>query len=171
MNKFLIVAIGLLLLMALVDFLPLPAISSGGAYAIILIAIAEIMGMIMMLVNGTFTDTRYYTIAKGAIALVLLGAAFKILHYPGADQLLIIPFAILCVLYIIHFFGKKAKNHLDVLKLFTVFGFFIPAPLFVVHLISEETIDVLITISHIIFWITFVDFLVLGFARRTLFKS
>jgi hypothetical protein len=142
-----------------------------GNYVDGFLIIAENLGLIMMLVNGTFMHTRYFQIAKALVCVIVLGALFKILHYAGADQLLLFPFPILWLLYVIHFISKKTKNFLDILKVIMLLAVLLPQPLVILHMISYETKIVLFIISDILFWITFTYFIVSGYNRKILFKE
>lgn len=72
MNRFLLLAIGLLLLLGLLGYATtvnetLPMYSGE------LITVAENLGIIMMLVNGTFISTRLFKVALFFIGLVVSG--------------------------------------------------------------------------------------------------
>ena len=170
MNKFLIAVISILLLLAVGCFLSLPVSIFDRDYAERFLTIAEVMGIIMMLLNGTFRNTRYFKVAKAVIAVLILGVLFKILHLAGADELLVLPWLLLPLVYMAHFLAKKTKNHLDILKLLTVFTFYTPVPLIFLNMISDEQGNIMFVIGHVVFWLTFVDFLVMGY-KQSLFKG
>jgi hypothetical protein len=56
------------------------------------------------------------------------------------------------------------------MKLLAVLFFFIPVPLSDFALISDDVADILFPVGHIIFWLAFADFIVVGFRGRTLFS-
>jgi len=124
-----------------------------------LVTVAENVGIIMMLVNGTFIDTRLFKIALFIAGLIVLGVLLKILHMPGADELLLYPFILLFCLYLVHFINKKPKRRIDILKVVMLASFLVPPPLMVLHIISGENREVFVLISHTLFRLTFLDFL------------
>jgi hypothetical protein len=124
-----------------------------------LVTVAETVGIIMMLVNGTFIGSRLYTIALFVIGLIVLGFLFQIMHLPGADELLLYPYIILFCLYLVHFIYKKPKKRVDILKLVMLISFLVLPPLIMLHMISEENRELIVVTSHILFWLTFLDFL------------
>src|SRR5688572_14795502 len=117
MNKFLLIVISVVLFVALAKVI-LPSLFISFQFEP-----EEI------LLNGTFTDTLYFKVSIMVFIIILVGAAMKILHYSGADQTILISFFMIPLVYLIHFVLKKEKRHLDILKLLTVFAFFIIPPL------------------------------------------
>jgi hypothetical protein len=111
-NKILITVIVLLLGSVLVNsFMPF------GVRSELFITISLYLALYMMLANGTFMTTRYAIPAQISIGLYVLGVIFKIMHLTGADQILIMSFGVVFVLYTIHFASKQPKNLLDYLKM------------------------------------------------------
>jgi len=43
--------------------------------------IGAFTGLVLMVTNGTFIKTRYFKIAQGCFAIILIGALTKILHW------------------------------------------------------------------------------------------
>jgi len=171
MNKFLLIVISVVLFVALAKvILPSLFISFQFEPEEILF-IAQVIGLIMILVNGTFTDTLYFKVSIMVFIIILVGAAMKILHYSGADQTILISFFMIPLVYLIHFVLKKEKRHLDILKLLTVFAFFIIPPLLMLHIVSRDYINSVRIFNQAIFWVTFVDFLAVGLTKRTLFRE
>ncbi len=68
---------------------------------------------------------RYGTVLKGKfrgvflvlLGISLIGALFKIQHWPFSGTMLIAGSAGLMVVYVLHFLNKRSKNLLDILKL------------------------------------------------------
>lgn len=166
MNKFLLGAIVLLLLLVSVSLFPFTALDG---YTHQLGSVAEILCLILMLINGTFMETIFYKIFIASILLLVLGAIFKIMHYPGGEEMIAVSFILIPLVYTLHFILKKSKDQLDVLKLLIVYVFFIPTPLVYYDVLSQEYSCIVYTVSHLVFWIAFIDFLVIGFRRKTLF--
>lgn len=79
-------------------------------------SIAEILCLILMLVNGTLMGTIPYKIFIGSILLLGLGAIFRIMHYTGGEEMMVLSFILIPLTYTIHFICKKPKDQLDVLK-------------------------------------------------------
>src|SRR3954467_10580633 len=112
MNRFLLFVIGLFLSLGLIGYAT-TLNASLSSYAVDLITLSENLGIIMMLVNGTFVRTGIFKVALFFIALSVFGFLFRIMHMPGADQLLLCPFMVLFCLYFIHFLKKKSKTSVD----------------------------------------------------------
>ena len=55
-----------------------------------------------------------------SLIIVIVGATFKWMHWPGANIMLVIGTLSLCLLYPTRFFLKTEKNTLDYIKLFLV---------------------------------------------------
>jgi hypothetical protein len=157
MNRFLLAVMALLLILAFIGYTSLS--DTFTIYRSELVTVAENVGIIMMLVNGTFIDTRLFKIALFIVGLIVLGVILKILHMQGADGLLLYPFILLFCLYLVHFINKKSKRRIDILKVVTLVSFLVLPPLIVLHIISEEIREVFVLISHTLFWLTFLDFL------------
>ena len=168
MNRFLIVAIAVFLLLIAGSLFPEAFVAK---YTDGLLFVAKSLGVIMMLVNGTFMNSRYFQLAKALVCVIVLGALFKILHYAGADQLLLYPFPVLWVLYVVHFISKKPKTILDVLKVIMLLALLLPWPLVALHMISYETKIFLLIISETLFWVTFIYFIVFGYNLKIFFKK
>lgn len=158
MNRFLLCIIGVLLLSGLIGYFTILN-ATLTRYANELIIVAENLGIIMMLVNGTFVSTRLFKIVLLILGLVVLGFLFKIMHLPGADELLLYPYIVLFSLYFIHFLKKKSKRRIDVLKLVMLMSFLVPPPFIMLRIISEDHREVIVLATHILFWLTFLEFL------------
>jgi hypothetical protein len=149
MNKYFVIILCILVTLGLVGLLT--SLDSGlTAQAEIILGVAEKVALIMMLANGTFYSTRYFTITKFLIGIVIIGALMKILHLPNADVILLTPFAAMAVVYTIHFSRKRPKTYLDVMKLLTVIVTLFPGPLKILHLISYDTKLILDAISLVV---------------------
>src|SRR5688500_708020 len=157
-NRLLLGVMALLLILALIGYCT-RLNQTLTFYARQIVALAENVGIIMMLVNGTFIRSRLYKIAQFIVGLVVVGFLFKILHWQGADELLFYPFIILFCLYGVHFINKKPKRRLDVLKVAMTTSFLAITPLVSLYVISEESQDVFFLFNHSLFWLTFLYFL------------
>ena len=80
-------------------------------------------GIYLLVKNGTFIRTRGFRWLGISIALVLVGAMFKRMHWEGADLMLGSGLASVGVLYLIHFVKKPEKDIADAGKLAFLFTF------------------------------------------------
>jgi hypothetical protein len=168
LNKFLMVLIVLVLLMALSQMLFPDTLINVASSAISLISIAENLAILMMLINGTFRKSKYFQYVYGVVGFLIVAVIFKILHLPYADQLMSLPFLLVLFLYLLHFFSKPVKDHLDYLKLITVFLLSLTLALYALNFLSNEVTTNLEMISRWILFLTFIDFVVMGIRRKTL---
>jgi hypothetical protein len=157
MNRIILAVMSLLLILAAIGYTSLN--NTLTIHRTEIVTLAEYVGVIMMLINGTFYGTRLFQIGLFFTGLIVVGAIFKILHYSGADELLTYPFIILFGIYIVHFLSKKSKRRVDILKVIMLISFLILPPLTILHTISYETREIMTLISHLLFWLTFLDFL------------
>jgi hypothetical protein len=79
MNRFLLGVIALLLILALIGHYT-SLNTTLTIYRSELVIVAENVGIIMMLVNGTFISTRLFKVALFILGLIVLGFLFKIMH-------------------------------------------------------------------------------------------
>lgn len=156
MNKILMAAIVFLIIQAfLVELIPqsfciMRHSDNSGWFATVLM-------LIMMLLNGTFMNTRYFSFAKVGLGVLVLGILFKILHLTGADQILAFAFLILSLSYGIHFIQKHPKTLVDYFKCLTMLSFAIPIPLMIFHRMDELGPDAEF-LRFALLWITFILF-------------
>ncbi|HEY5748673.1 MAG TPA: hypothetical protein VIU12_21535 [Chryseolinea sp.] len=129
--------------------------------------LAKIAATWMMLTHGTFVNHRYINLAYGIGAAIGVGLLFKILHYEGADEILIVSLPAMPVLYFIHFLSKKQKQVLDVLKVLTVSLHFIIALLVMMHWMDRDMW--VAYLPDYFFWFTFAYYIVLGIQRKNLY--
>lgn len=167
MNKFLLILILIFLTVSLITLF-YPFNHYAELYST---SAAEITALILMIGNGTFMNTRYYTAFRVVIGLVIIGALLKILHLTGADQILLISLSAAPVVYIAYFIAKKEKRLLDVLKVITAVSFFLFAVIKLLHLVSPERMFKLQVVPHALFWITFICFVAVGAKNKTLFSN
>jgi len=133
----------------------------------------DLYGNIVMRCSGIYLlyDTRGVTHAKFwyaiaiAIVVLVLGMLIKIMHWPGANQMIMIGSGSVIVVYGIRFFQKSEKNHLDVLKLLFVwvsFGYFL---LLAFHIHTE----IPIIASPILLVLCVFDYMYIQYQSDTLF--
>jgi len=129
--------------------------------------LAKIAATWMMLTHGTLVGRRYISLAYGIGLAIGVGISFKILHYAGADEILIVSLPAMVVLYFIHFLSKKKKQVLDVLKVLAVSLHFIIALLVMMHWMDRDLW--VAYLPDIFFWFTFAYYIMLGIQRKTLY--
>lgn len=167
LNKFLIVLIGLLLVFYVAGLLLAAASEFSSGPRPINPAIAEILALIMMMINGTFMSWRFYKVIYLIGGGIVFGAILKILHLPGADEILLLSYLLMPLLYSIYFLTKKQKQLLDWLKLVCVWSYFIIAALSFLRVLQRGSwIE---WVSFGLFWVTFVYFITDGVKQKKLF--
>ncbi len=126
----------------------------------------EIPGMFLLLLNGTFLKTIYSRIAMGLVAFVLIGAAFKIMHWPFNSILIGVGCIGIVIVYGISFLKKPIKKRLDYLKLAWVMVRYLGALLAVYHIIGNEY-HILTTALMIL---ALMDYILPKIKNKTLFE-
>lgn len=167
MNRRLIVAIVATLVLVLALGMAIIQ-SSLTPYALRFLEAVQIIGLMNMVLNGTFISTRYFKITLVLIGLFFVGALLTMVHPTSADVILLLSLAGILIMYLLHFLVKKPKTFLDTMKLLTLV-FIFPLPLLFFRPISAETKNVTILLSHIIFAITFVLYLITGERKAALY--
>ena len=132
------------------------------------IRIGSFVGLIMLLINGTFIKTKYFKITQGLIAFIIIGALLKIMHWTEyANHIIIFGLIGIAILYFLHFSKKPIKNRLDYLKLIWVFVSYTVAILGFLHLINRDYKE----LGNYILWLTIIDFAITGQKKGTIFKK
>ncbi|MES2575249.1 MAG: hypothetical protein V4572_09925 [Bacteroidota bacterium] len=129
--------------------------------------ISSLIGLIMLLYNGTFVNTKYFKIVQVIVALVIVGALLRIMHWiPYTDHIIIIGLIGIAISYFLSFLNKPIKKRLDYLKLTWVITTYTLASLILLHLINREYSE----LGTYILWLTIIDFAVTGQKNRTIFQ-
>ncbi len=172
-NRAFLIIIGLAILVAFIGMIMTNIASD---YATISLAwdmfdyglrIGGFTGFIMLLINGTFIKTKYFRIAQGLFAFVVIGALLKILHWTSYSDLIIIVGVIgIALVYFFSFYKKPIKKRLDYLKLVWVLANYTFAILVFQHLIRREYTEV----GNYLLWLVIIDFAVTGLKNKTLFR-
>ncbi len=90
---------------------------SGNLHAIsIIFLIVQLIIMEIMLRESDIYSTNYFRIINLGIAIYIVGALFKILHFDGADLLLLTSLSSVGLTYFIRTANKKNINLLDISK-------------------------------------------------------
>jgi hypothetical protein len=159
LNKFLAAAIALLVIQGiLVEFAP--PYSCTMRYADHSWFLAMALALIMMLLNWSFMESRYFSFAKVGLGVLVLGVFFNVLHLTGADQILALAILLLSLSYGIHFMLKRPKTLLDFFKFLTMLAFVVPIPLVLFHITSGYVKPEIEFSRFLTVWATFLLFLI-----------
>ncbi|MFI0427953.1 hypothetical protein [Mariniflexile sp. HMF6888] len=130
------------------------------------LTISEFAGFIMLIRNGTFIRTKYFRIFKGVIAIIIIGALFKIMHVPYNNIILTIGFVLCVLIYCFSFIKKPIKKRLDYLKLLWVVVAYPGAVLRILHIINDDYQ----ILSSAIMWLAIIDYMKIEREKRRLFE-
>ena len=99
------------------------------------------------------TEAKILTIPlRISIVALIVGAAFKIMHWPYANVISVSSFASIAILYCFRFGNKKVKNFIDYIKLILVTAWSINGILSTLHLPYKQIFQ-LITIISFVTWL------------------
>ena len=84
--------------------------SSLTTYALKFLEAVQLIGLMEMLLHGSFISTRYFKITLVLLAVFFIGALLTIVHPTSADVILLLSLAGILITYLIHFFKKEAQN-------------------------------------------------------------
>lgn len=118
--------------------------------------ISEFTGFVMLLINGTFIKTKHFKMLKLSISIIILGALFKLMHWPHHGTLLIIGFVSVIGVYILSFINKPLKKRLDITKLFWVIVAYSGGLLSLLKLINHDYQ----VLSSALMWLATIDYLI-----------
>ena len=169
MNRRLILVIaaalvlGVAILLAVLD-------STHKTYAMKFLEAIQILGLMEMLLNGTFISTRYFKITLISLGSLCIGALMTMVHSTTADVIILLSIVGILVSYLIHFLRKKPKTFPDIMKLSTLL-FLFPLPILFFRPISDETKNVVLLLGRIVFAITFVQCILRGERRMVWYKA
>lgn len=82
--------------------------------------ILRLSGVYILLAGGTFYATRLFKLLGISIALICVGALFKIQHYPGASMIMTAGMGSIVIFYLVHFLKKRSKVIQDYTKMLFV---------------------------------------------------
>lgn len=94
-----------------------------------LIAIAGLSAMTAMIIDGTLRYTSFFKVILFAVVLLLIGAVMRIMHLPFVEYVEFFAECLIVITYTIHFYYKRNRQPLDVLKLVTVILLYSPSVL------------------------------------------
>ena len=107
------------------------------------LSIGALTGLVLMVGSGTFIRTRFYKIALACIAIILIGALLKILHWsPFANHIVVLGLLGIMISYSFSFVKKPIKIRLDYLKLIWVIVTYLSGILVFSHILDREYSDI-----------------------------
>jgi hypothetical protein len=130
-NKLLVAIITLGFLLIITGFLNILTEENSNLLIDSGFTISIVGGFLLLLINGTFLKTK---LSKLSFAIYLIGALFKIMHWPFAGPILAIAFINMIVFYSIHFYQKTNKTHIDSFKLIVFILLIIGKSFSILHL-------------------------------------
>lgn len=130
-------------------------------YALRVLEMVQIVGLLEMVPNGTFITTRYFKITLVLIGTLFVGAIVTSVHSAAGSVILGLSLVGMLIAYLLHFLGKKPKSLLDIMKVSSLF-FLFPLPLWFFRPISLETKNVAILIGYTFFAFTFILYILKG---------
>lgn len=158
-NSIFLVLIGISLLFALVGFI-LKVLGlteqSADIYIDAGLSFANLIGLIMLLYNGTIFKTAYFLVIIFWFCIAVIGVVFKFMHWPAANLLVLVSVLGILLTYTVRFFKKQEKQRLDVLKLLWVITFLLGALGVILKWLPKE----ITYVSTVVFWFTLADLLV-----------
>ncbi|WP_299315995.1 hypothetical protein [uncultured Aquimarina sp.] len=130
--------------------------------------IGGFIGFFMLLSNGTFIKTKYFKIAQGIFAIVIIGVLLKIMHWTAyANHIIVVGLIGIATSYLLSFLKKPIKKRLDYLKLIWVITSYSCGILAFLHLIKREYAE----LGTYVLWLTIIDFAITGLKNGTIFKE
>lgn len=112
-----LIAIGLLIVLFGIINLMFTSFQSGEVLFSSGFSLINFLGLILIFKNSTIRNTIYFNFILGFIAVIIVGAMFKILHWPGSAIMLSIGLFGITIVYSLRFIAKPKKVPLDVMKL------------------------------------------------------
>lgn len=128
---------------------------------------AHFMMIVMVLANGTFYPSRLFWLTLIPLGIFGLGLWMNILHLPPANIVLAIGALFFPLPYTIHFFRKKKRKSLDLVKWLAVLIAGISYALHRLHLLPDASAF----IPWMALWTVFLWFVITGINNRSLFQD
>ncbi|MCT4639418.1 MAG: hypothetical protein N4A72_17065 [Bacteroidales bacterium] len=173
-NRTLLPIIGISIITAIVGvlifyFSDKPALIEIGQYMYRYgLQIGSILGLFLIIFNGTFIKTKYFNIVKWCIGIILFGYILVILHWTiFAKYIIYAGFAGVITSYSISFAKKRIRERLDYLKLIWVITCCTLPSLILSHIVSSEYA----IIANYIFLLVFIDYCFTSFRNKNFIKT
>lgn len=128
--------------------------------------ISELVGMFMLLANGTFIKTRYFRIIRAAISIIIIGVLFKIMHWEYSSVIFAVGYLAIIGIYSKSFYEKSPKIRLDYLKL----AWLVMACLSVFVIVEHLADHGYRILQSILLWLAVIDYLKTEWENDTLFN-
>jgi hypothetical protein len=122
------------------------------------------LALIMVARNGTTIKTVQFKIILFCLGIFTLGLLCKIMHWPGAFEIITISLTGIVVTYAIRFINKKNKTILDIFKMLWVAFAAAERISIVGHLIKREYL----IMSYLTGWFVILFFVVEEYKKRVL---
>jgi hypothetical protein len=113
-------------------------------------SIAQWIGLILLVTNGTLLQTSYWKIIVACCVMVVVSLLLKIIHSPLGHELFVASSIVIVLVYTVRFLQKKQKNLLDWLKYFWICSWLLSGAATNMGF-PFEAIDI---IGMILFWVT-----------------
>jgi hypothetical protein len=166
-NRTLLVVIGFCLATALLAY-AFDSVTTAGFFLEGSLMAAEWLAVALLLQNGTFGKTAFFKISLFAAGLFVIGSLFRVMHWPGAKELLVSSVAFILGTYEFHFAKKSSKHRLDWLKLLWVLTRVAGTVLTVLHQPYGREV---LYLSHAVLTLALLDFVYIGNKNNTLFSK
>lgn len=163
----LLISIGLLITLSGIFILMLTNFESGTLLFSTGLSIVNLLGFILILKNSTLRKTIYFNIISILISITIIGAMFKIMHWPGSSVLLMVALLGIVIVYIVRFINKPKKETLDILKLAWVITTNLSSLSVSLHWLPKETTY----IPNLIMLATTIYFAFMCFKNKELLES
>ncbi len=112
--------------------------------------LVKVITLIIILRDGSITDAKPYNILMLlCLTVVLVGAMFKIMHWPGANMMLILSLSGLMVIYAARYAFKPRKDLLDNLKVIFFCSWILAALNHIMHWPGADVLQLLASSSFI----------------------
>ena len=128
---------------------------------------AHLLAIYLLFKNSSIRQTRYWRIILICFSLLLLGALFKIMHWPGAGMLLSLGSISIAVTYVIRYLFRSYKGLLETLKMLWVVTAFTNSLTRIMHWLPEEYSIV----PDVLLWLTVLVFVVDSYRKGQLFNN
>ena len=165
-NRFFLTGILLGIILCIISLIPLLSINKDYSLLEIGLGVLNLSGVVLLVSNGTFIKSRAFKFSLIAVALLILGSLFKLMHWPYGDYIFIIGSLFFLVLYSIWFVKKPVCKFLDYLKISWLYVTIFSA-LIIIFKWSQYNFSLL---AYVILWVTIIEFCRTEFKKGTLFS-
>ena len=165
-NRFFLTGILLGIILCFVSIIPLIPTNQDYSLLEIGLGVLNLSGVVLLVSNGTFIKSRAFRFSFIAVALLILGSLFKLMHWPYGDYIFIIGSLFFLVQYSIWFVKKPVCIFLDYLKISWLYVTTFSA-LIIIFQWSQYNFSLL---AYAILWVAIIEFCRTEFKKGTLFS-